>query len=225
MHLFDAARRFCGGNAIVGGGIPLAVGLALADRMQHREAVTACFFGDGAAAEGVFAESLNLAALWQVPVLFLCENNQYAMGTALRYSHANTDLSAKMAGFGVPCEPVDGMDVLAVEAATRRAVARIRDGAGPYFLEYRTYRFRAHSAFDSELYRSKQEVEEWKRRDPISGLVERLEQTGALSESDLAAMEADIQSEVDAAVAFAEVGNWEPVEDLTRFVYTEGPER
>jgi TPP-dependent pyruvate/acetoin dehydrogenase alpha subunit len=130
-----------------------------------------------------------------------------------------------MAGFGVPCEPVDGMDVLAVEAATRRAVARIRDGAGPYFLEYRTYRFRAHSAFDSELYRSKQEVEEWKRRDPISGLVERLEQTGALSESDLAAMEADIQSEVDAAVAFAEVGNWEPVEDLTRFVYTEGPER
>jgi len=108
MHLFDAARRFCGGNAIVGGGIPLAVGLALADRMQHREAVTACFFGDGAAAEGVFAESLNLAALWQVPVLFLCENNQYAMGTALRYSHANTDLSAKMAGFGVPCETVDG---------------------------------------------------------------------------------------------------------------------
>jgi TPP-dependent pyruvate/acetoin dehydrogenase alpha subunit len=159
-----------------------------------------------------------------VPVLFLCENNQYAMGTALRYSHANTDLCAKMSGFGVPCEAVDGMDVLAVEAATRRAVARIRGGAGPLFLEYRTYRFRAHSAFDSELYRSKQEVDEWKRRDPISALVQQLMQAGALSESDLATIEAEIASEVDAAVAFAEVGTWEPVEDLTRFVYTEGPE-
>jgi pyruvate dehydrogenase E1 component alpha subunit len=219
MHLFDASARFCGGNAIVGGGIPLAVGLALADSMQQRAAITACFFGDGAAAEGLFAESLNLAALWKVPVLFLCENNQYAMGTALRYSHANTDLCAKMAGFGVACEAVDGMDVLAVESATRRAAEAVRSGAGPYFLEYRTYRFRAHSAFDSELYRTKQEVEEWKRRDPVPALVSRLTADGTVVDVDT--LEREIEAEVQAAVDFAEAGQWEPVEDLTRFVYSE----
>jgi pyruvate dehydrogenase E1 component alpha subunit len=219
MHLFHASARVCGGNAIVGGGIPLAVGLALADAMQHRQAITACFFGDGAAAEGVFAESLNLAALWKLPVLFLCENNQYAMGTALRYSHANTDLCAKMAGFGVACEAVDGMDVLAVESATRRAAEAVRSGAGPYFLEYRTYRFRAHSAFDSELYRSKQEVEEWKRRDPIPALVARLTTEGTVVDIDT--LEREIKAEVQAAVDFGEDGQWEPVEDLTRFVYSE----
>jgi pyruvate dehydrogenase E1 component alpha subunit len=218
MHLFDASARFCGGNAIVGGGIPLAVGLALADAMQHREAITACFFGDGAAAEGVFAESLNLAALWKVPVLFLCENNQYAMGTALGYSHANTDLCAKMAGFGVACEAVDGMDVLDVESATRRAAEVVRTGRRPYFLEYRTYRFRAHSAFDSELYRTRQEVEEWKRRDPIPALVARLATEGIVVDMDR--LEREIEAEVQAAVAFAEAGQWEPVEDLTRFVYS-----
>jgi pyruvate dehydrogenase E1 component subunit alpha len=223
MHLFDAGTRFCGGNAIVGGGIPVAVGLALADQMQHREAITACFFGDGAAAEGVFAESVNLAALWHVPVLFLLENNQYAMGTALRYSHANTDLATKMAGFGVPCDAVDGMDVLAVEAATRRTAEAVRSGGGPHLLEYRTYRFRAHSAFDSELYRTRQEVEEWKVRDPISTLAQLLQQGGALSDAELANLDAEVQAEVEAAVAFAEAGHWEPVEDLCRFVYSEAP--
>jgi pyruvate dehydrogenase E1 component alpha subunit len=224
MHLFDASTRFCGGNAIVGGAIPIAVGLALADQMQHRRAITACFFGDGAAAEGIFAESLNLAALWQVPVLFLLENNQYAMGTALRYSHANTDLSVKMGSFGVPCEPVDGMDVRAVEAATRRAADLVRGGAGPHLLEYRTYRFRAHSAFDSELYRTKQEVEQWRLRDPIAVLIGQLKQAEALPDAELVSIEAEVQTEVDAAVAFAEAGVWEPVDDLTRFVYSEAPE-
>jgi pyruvate dehydrogenase E1 component alpha subunit len=219
MHLFDAATHLCGGNAIVGGGIPVAVGLALADAMQHRPAVTACFFGDGAAAEGVFAESLNLAALWKLPVLFLCENNLYAMGTALRYSHATTDLCAKMAGFGVPCEAVDGMDVLAVERATRRAAQAVRSGGGPYLLEYRTYRFRPHSAFDPELYRTKQELEEWKQRDSIPALVEVLEAAGTRVDLDL--LEREVNTEVQAAVEFAEAGTWEPVEDLTRFVYSE----
>jgi pyruvate dehydrogenase E1 component alpha subunit len=219
MHLFDAASRLVGGNAIVGGGIPLALGLALADAMQQRDAITACFFGDGAAAEGVFAESLNLAALWKLPVLFLCENNQYAMGTALRYSHATTDLCAKMAGFGVPSEPVDGMDVLAVEASTRRAADAVRSSGGPFFLEYRTYRFRAHSAFDPELYRSKDEVAQWRRRDPIPMLTARLEVEGGTI--DLEQFEREIDAEVLAAVDFAESANWEPVEDLTRFVYSE----
>lgn len=221
MHLFDAATRFCGGNAIVGGGIPLAVGLALADRMQGRQAATACFFGDGAAAEGVFAESLNLAALWKLPVLFLCENNQYAMGTALRYSHANTDLCAKMAGFGVPSEPVDGMDVLAVEEATRRAADAVRSGAGPFFLEYRTYRFRPHSAFDVELYRTKEEVERWKKRDPIVTFSALLREDGLLEDAALERLEREVEAEVATSVELAEAGHWEPVEDLTRFVYSE----
>jgi TPP-dependent pyruvate/acetoin dehydrogenase alpha subunit len=155
-------------------------------------------------------------------VLFLCENNQYAMGTALRYSHANTDLCAKMAGFGVPCEAVDGMDVLAVEAATRRAAAGVRDGGGPAFLEYRTYRFRAHSAFDTELYRTKAEVEQWKLRDPITTLTEQLRVGGGLSDQDLAALEAEVEAEIQSAIDFAEAGQWEPAEDLTRFVYSEG---
>jgi pyruvate dehydrogenase E1 component alpha subunit len=219
MHLFDAPSRLCGGSAIVGGGIPVAVGLALADAMQHRQAITACFFGDGAAAEGVFAESLNLAALWRLPVLFLCENNLYAMGTALRYSHATTDLCAKMGGFGVPCEAVDGMDVLAVEHATRRAAETVRSGSGPYLLEYRTYRFRPHSAFDPELYRSKQEVQEWKQRDPIPALAEALTTAGAAV--DLERLEREVEAEVQASVDFAEAAGWEPVEDLTRFVYSE----
>ena len=155
MHLFDVPRRFYGGNAIVGGGLPLAVGLALADRMQGRARVTACFFGDGAAAEGVFHESMNLAALWKLPVLFLCENNLYAMGTALHRAQAETDLALRAASYGLTSWPVDGMDVLAVEKASRRAVDRIRNGGGPCFLELRTYRFRAHSMYDPDRYRDR----------------------------------------------------------------------
>jgi len=221
MHLFDAATRFYGGNAIVGGGLPLAVGLALADHMQGRRRVTCCFFGDGAVAEGEFHESMNLAALWQLPVLFVCENNLYAMGTALQLAQSVTDLVHKVASYGVPAMPVDGMDVLAVEAAAQHAAAAVRTGEGPYFLECRTYRFRAHSMFDAELCRSKAEVEEWKRRDPIATFVRRVQAQGLLSDADLARIEGEAAREVDKAVAFAEAGTWEPVEDLTRFVYTE----
>src|SRR3989304_3505781 len=143
--VFGGARRFYGGHAIVGGGLPVAVGLALADRMQGRPRVTACFFGDGAVAEGEFHESLNLAALWRLPVLFLCENTLYAMGTALERHQAQPDLRLKALGYAVPSEAVDGMEVLAVEEATRRAAAGVRRGDGPFLLELRTYRFRAHS--------------------------------------------------------------------------------
>lgn len=220
MHLFDAATRFYGGNAIVGGGLPLAVGLALADRMRDRPGVTACFFGEGAVAEGEFHESMNLAALWKLPVLFLCENNLYAMGTALTLSESQTDIAAKAAGYQVDAEPVDGMDVLAVEAAARRAVDAIRGGGGPRFLELRTYRFRPHSMFDPELYRDKQEVEAWKRRGPIVTFTRQLRDAGLLDDAALAAIEAEVECEVEAAVAFAEAGGWEPVEHLTRDVYT-----
>jgi pyruvate dehydrogenase E1 component alpha subunit len=220
MHLFDAKTRFFGGNAIVAGGLPVAVGLALSDKMQKRDRVTCCFFGEGAMAEGEFHESINLAALWRLPVLFLCENNLYAMGTALDRSESVTDLTRKAAAYDVRAEAVDGMDVIAVETAAQKAVAAVRAG-GPYFLECRTYRFRAHSMYDPELYRAKAEVDEWKKRDPILSLVERLQDDGILKDTHLASLESSVAAEVEKAVAFAEAGTWEPVKDLTRFVYSE----
>jgi pyruvate dehydrogenase E1 component alpha subunit len=223
MHVFDAATRFYGGNAIVGGGLPLAVGLALADRMLRRDRVTACFFGEGAAAEGEFHESLNLASLWRLPVLFVCENNLYAMGTALDRSEAETDIHRKAESYRVTSEVVDGMDPVAVEAAAARAVAAVRSGQGPWFIEARTYRFRAHSMFDAELYREKAEVETWKKRDPIPRLRSWMQETGALHEPELAAIESAVDAEVDDAVAFAEAGQWEPLEDLATDVYAGEP--
>lgn len=221
MHLFDAARRFYGGYAIVGGGLPVAVGLALADKLQRRNRVTACFFGDGAVAEGEFHEALNLAALWHLPVLFLCENNLYAMGTALRRHQAQTDISVKAEAEGVRAEVVDGMDVLAVEAATKRAANFVRENGEPYLIEYQTYRFRAHSMYDAELYRAKEEVEAWKKQCPIATFTRRLRESEMLADIDLAALEASVANEIDRAIAFAEAGEWEPVEDLTKDVYTE----
>ena len=156
MHVFDAATRFYGGNAIVGGGLPVAVGLALADTMLRRPRVTVCFFGDGAVAEGEFHESMNLAALWKLPVLFVCENNLYAMGTRIERALSQIDVTAKARAYGMAADSVDGMDVVAVEDAAARAQRRSSEPAhGPYFLECRTYRFRAHSMFDAELYRDK----------------------------------------------------------------------
>ncbi len=220
MHLFDASRRFYGGNAIVGGGLPLAVGLALADKLQGRRRVTACFFGEGAVAEGEFHESMNLAALWKLPVLFCCENNLYAMGTALARSESQTDLALKAAGYELPAWSVDGMDVLAVEDAAHRAAATVRDGQEPCFLELRTYRFRAHSMYDPDLYRTREEVDAWKRHDPIPALAERLRETG-FGDDDLAALDSEVVAEVDQAVAFADAGTLEPVEELERFVTCE----
>lgn len=220
MHFFDAARRFYGGLAIVGGGLPVAVGLALADNMHKRPLVTACFFGDGAVAEGEFHESLNLAALWKLPVLFLCENNLYAMGTALGRHQSQTDIAHKADAYAIPAEAVDGMDVLAVESATRKAVNFVRQGGGPYFIEYRTYRFRAHSMYDAELYRTKDEVAQWKLRDPIASFRQHLRAQELLHDADIEKMETAIAAEIAEAVAFAEAGEWEPIEDLTRDVYT-----
>lgn len=223
MHFFDEARRLYGGLAIVAGGLPVAVGLALADKMQGRPQVTACFFGDGAVAEGEFHESLNLAALWKLPVLFLCENNLYAMGTALARHQSQPDIAAKAQAYALPSEAVDGMDVSAVHQATARAVELVRKGPGPYLLEYRTYRFRAHSMYDAELYRTKDEVAEWKQRDPITSLTARLRQASWLVDADLAAMETDIAAELEGAVAFSEASPWEPVQDLTKDLYSERP--
>jgi pyruvate dehydrogenase E1 component alpha subunit len=221
MHLFDAKTRFYGGNAIVGGGIPIAVGLALADKMRGERRVTCCFFGEGAVAEGEFHESMNLSVLWQLPVLFICENNLYAMGTALKLSESVTDLTKKASSYGITSEAVDGMDVLAVEAAAKKATTAVKTDDRPYFLECRTYRFRGHSAFDTELYRAKTEVEEWKKHDPIVNFIQSLKDQGFLSDADLEKIEREVTTEIEEAVAFAEAGTWEPVENLTRFVYSE----
>jgi pyruvate dehydrogenase E1 component alpha subunit len=223
MHLFDAATRFYGGNAIVAGALPLAVGFAMADKMNHRPNVSACFFGEGAMAEGEFHEAMNLAALWQLPVLFICENNLYAMGTALARSQAQTVLTEKAATYGMTAEAVDGMDVLAVEQAARKAIDSIRGGNGPCFLEMRTYRFRAHSMFDPQLYREKAEVEEWKQRDPVDRLKKQMGGKRWITNEDLSRIEAEVKAELDDAVQFAESSPLEDVGDLLKFVYSETP--
>jgi pyruvate dehydrogenase E1 component alpha subunit len=221
MHIFDVARKFYGGNAIVGGGLPIAVGLALAEKLAHRQGVAACFFGEGAVAEGEFHETLNLAALWKLPVLFVCENNLYAMGTALARSESVTDICSKAACYGMPALALDGMDVLAVESAARLAVGAIRAGAGPQFLECRTFRFRAHSMFDAQLYRDKSEVEEWRKRGPLISFTTHCKARGLITEEDFLRLEREADAEVDAATAFADAAEFEPLADLERFVYAE----
>ncbi|WP_372528042.1 pyruvate dehydrogenase (acetyl-transferring) E1 component subunit alpha [Piscinibacter sp.] len=218
MHLFHAPTRFYGGNAIVGGGLPIAVGLALAAKLQEERRVTACFFGEGAVAEGAFHEAMNLAALWQLPVLFCCENNRYAMGTALERSESQTDLCAKAASYRMAVQSADGMDVVAVHEAINAAAKQIRADRRPIFVELRTYRFRAHSMFDAELYRDKAEVEAWKTRGPIHTYSARLKAQGLLTEAQFLEIDARVEDEVAHAVAFAEAGSWEPVEDLLRDV-------
>ena len=221
MHLFSRDSHFFGGSAIVGGGLPLAVGVGLAQKMGHRDGITACFFGDGATAEGVYHESLNLAALWQLPVVFMLENNFYAMGTGIERAQARTNLAARALGYGMPAEAVDGMDVLACEEAAHRAVAHVRAGGGPYLLEFRTYRFRAHSMYDPELYRSRDEVDRWRQRDPIPALEALLRTGAAVNDDTFERLETEVMAEVSDSIAFAEAGTDEPVADLTRFVYSE----
>ncbi|WP_432695509.1 pyruvate dehydrogenase (acetyl-transferring) E1 component subunit alpha [Marinobacterium sp. YM272] len=226
MHLFDKDTHFIGGNAIVGGGMPVAVGYALASKMraakmQNSGAVAWCIFGEGAMAEGEFHESMNLAALWQLPVVFCCENNYYAMGTALERSESETHLVEKARSYKVSAEVVDGMDVLATEAAAKRAADSARAGNGPYFLEFQTYRFKAHSMFDAERYRSKAEVHEHELHGPLRTFDARLEASGLLDDKKRESLEAEIAREIDSAVAFAEAGTLEPVSELGRFVYSE----
>lgn len=220
MHLFHAPSRFYGGNAIVAGGLPVATGLALADRLRGEPHITACFFGDGAVAEGEFHECLNLAALWQLPVLFCCENNRYAMGTALERAQSETDLALKARGYRMAAWSVDGMDVEAVFRAVSAAAEGIRAGGGPHFLELRTYRFRAHSMYDPDRYRDKAEIKQWMQRDPLRLYRERLVAEG-VTEQELDAVDQEVVRQVDSAVQFAEQGHDEPVETLTRHVYAE----
>jgi TPP-dependent pyruvate/acetoin dehydrogenase alpha subunit len=182
--------------------------------------VTACFFGEGAVAEGEFHESLNLAALWKLPVLFLCENNLYAMGTPIAQELAQTDVHERAASYGIPARAVDGMHVLEVEAAAREAADAVRTTGEPRFLELRAYRFRAHSMADPDLYRTRDEIERWRHRDPIADFDALMREAGLLADEDVAALEADVAAELDEAIAFADAAPIEPVDDLLTDVTT-----
>jgi pyruvate dehydrogenase E1 component alpha subunit len=221
MHLFDVSKCLYGGNAIVAGHLPMAVGMALALKKQKKNNIVCCFFGEGAIAEGEFHEAMNLAALWKVPLLFVCENNLYAMGTALKYTHSMLELEKKGIIYGIDSVAVDGMDLTAVMNAANVATEKIRETGKPFFLVCNTYRFRAHSMFDAELYRNKSEVDEWKKRDPIPAFYNFLLQKKFITEYEMNQMETQIEVEVQHAVDFAEMGTWEAKEDLTKFVYSE----
>jgi pyruvate dehydrogenase E1 component alpha subunit len=224
MHIFDRSRNFIGGNAIVGGALPMAVGMALALKHKKSSALAACFFGEGAMAEGEFHEAINLAAVWELPVLFLCENNFYAMGTALERWESQVNLVKHAESYGVASRSVDGMDVMEVHHAAKEATCFIREFKKPFFLECQTYRFRAHSMFDAEKYRSKDEVEQWKKRDPIKHFGQELMKSGVIVPSDLQDIERQCQNELQMAIKEADAGAVEPATDLLRYTYAESVE-
>jgi TPP-dependent pyruvate/acetoin dehydrogenase alpha subunit len=221
MHIFDVEKRFYGGNAIVAGALPLAVGLALANKIQKKHDVVVCFFGEGAVAEGEFHESLNLAQLWQLPILFVCENNGYAMGTALAISESEQHVFRKAQSYGLRAHSIDGMNVVEVESAATQYCQIIRKGDGPCLLECNTYRFRGHSMFDTQLYRESDEVESWKSKGPIIKLQRWLEANGKLSSAELKLIEDQVADEINQSVAFAESSEVEDVSDLYLGVYAE----
>jgi pyruvate dehydrogenase E1 component alpha subunit len=206
MHLFDVSRRFMGGHGIVGGHIPLATGIGFAIKYRAADQVCVCFFGEAAANIGAFHEALNMASVWKLPVVFVCENNRYGMGTAFERVAAVTDVVEHACSYDMAAEMVNGMDVLAVHRATERAVQRARKGGHPTLLEVRTYRFMGHSMSDPlhGVYRTKDEVETQKKRDPIAQLALRLKQESVIDDARLAALEGEVRAEVDAAVKFAE---------------------
>jgi pyruvate dehydrogenase E1 component alpha subunit len=222
MHLFDAERRFMGGYGIVGGNLPLAAGMGLAADYLGTEDATLCMFGDGATNQGTFGETMNLAALWKLPVVFMVINNQFGMGTALERHSAVTDLSVKAAGFGVPGTKCDGMDVLDTHAVLTEALRCAREERRPQLVEAVTYRFRGHSMADPEEYRSKEEVEEWRGRDPIVSFSKRLVDEGVLKEKEVEELDAKALAEVDEAVRFADESPFPDLDSLYDDVYVLG---
>jgi pyruvate dehydrogenase E1 component alpha subunit len=224
MHLFDVTKSFFGGYAIVAGHMPLACGLALAEQYKRTDRIVANFIGDGAVNEGEFHEALNLASVWKLPVIFICENNLYGMGTAMRRVSALVEVYKRAEAYGIDAEQVDGMDVLAVHEATSRLAATVRAGGGPAFLEAICFRFRGHSMADAELYRTKEEVEYWRKLDPIAQLTNRLLADKSITPSDIAGMQAGADSIAAEAVLFAEESPEPALESLMRHVYEERPD-
>ena len=223
MHLFDKSHNFLGGHAIVGSHLPVAAGVGFAIKYRGGDQVIVCYFGDGAVAEGEFHESLNLAALWKLPVIYLCENNRYAMGTSLERALAQTEIWKFGQTYGIPSEAVDGMDVLAVRDTVARAVERARRDKAPALIEARTYRFRGHSMRDpaGAVYRTKEEVEREKLRDPIVTFRERAQKAGLITDDDVRAIDKDVNDLIDEAVAFAEASPEPPLTDLFTDIFKE----
>jgi pyruvate dehydrogenase E1 component alpha subunit len=219
MHIFDAERRFMGGYGIVGGNLPIAAGLALSADFKGEDAVTVCMFGDGASNAGNFGETMNLAALWSLPILFLVENNLYGMGTAVERHSAQTDLSKKAEGYGVPGRRIDGMDVLAVRESVAEGVRLAREERRPTLIEAFTYRYRGHSAADPEVYREREEVDEWRQKDPIESFARRCIEAGVLGERELQEVRDKAEQTVLAAVEFAEASEEPPLDTLYESLY------
>jgi len=218
MHMFDLERRFMGGYGIVGGNLPLAAGIALSSDYRGTDEVTVCVFGDGAANQGTFGETLNLAALWKLPVVFMVTNNQFGMGTALERHSAQPDLHRRGEGFGVPGLRCDGMDVVDTHAVLREAIEKVRSDRRPLLVEALTYRFRGHSAADPEEYRTKEQVAEWRKRDPIPTFAERLE----LDKDDVDELDKAAVERIDEAVSFADSSDFPPPESIYDHVYVLG---
>ena len=219
MHIFDAERRFMGGYGIVGGNLPIAAGLALGSQYKGEDAITVCMFGDGASNTGNFGETMNLAALWKLPIFFLVENNLYGMGTAVERHSAQTDLSKKAEGYGISGTRVDGMDVVAVREGVAEGLRQAREEQRPTVLEAFTYRYRGHSAADPEVYREREEVEEWQGKDPIETFARRCVEAGVLGEREVQQVRDEAEATVKAAVEFAEASPEPPLETMYEGLY------
>jgi acetoin:2,6-dichlorophenolindophenol oxidoreductase subunit alpha len=220
MHIADVSKGNLGANGIVGGGIPIAVGAALSAKKRKTSQVVVCFFGDGANNEGAFHESINMAAIWKLPVLFVCENNGYGMSVSTKRSTAVADVATRAAGYDIPGVIVDGNDFAAVAEASFLATERARRGEGPTLIECKTYRTRGHSRSDRNRYRSKDEIEEWLRRDPIGRFEAELTTLGILPQSQIDAIRADVEREIADGITFAMASPAPPITDVTRYVYT-----
>jgi pyruvate dehydrogenase E1 component alpha subunit len=219
MHLYDRERNFHGGYAIVAGACPIAVGLGLGVQYREGDQVVMCFFGDGATNQGVYHEALNLAGLWKLPIVFVCENNEYAIGTSVERSSAERDLAKKASVYGMPAERVDGMDFFKMVSVAQRAVARARKGEGPSFIEARCYRYRGHSMSDPATYRSKEEVDFWRSRDVLERLRSQVRHDFEVPDEELDRIDAEVRQEIEAAVAFAEEGGELSLEEARKLVY------
>lgn len=221
MHLADPERNFWGGYAIVGGHLPIACGLALASQYQEQNAVVLAYFGDGSTNTGAFHEALNFAGLWKLPVLFICENNRYGMGTAVEYASAVPQMTQKAEGHGIPAVQIDGQNVLEVLEATKKALEHCRSGEGPYFIEAMTYRFRGHSMADPEAYRTREEVEQHRADDPIVRFRTKLIDEGTATAEELDQIDADVEEEMERAVQFADESPEPDPSTLTDYVFVE----
>ena len=221
MHMFDKENNFYGGHGIVGGQIPLGAGIAFAEKYKGTDNVAIAYMGDGAVRQGALTETFNMAALWKLPVIFVCENNGYAMGTSVERTTVQTDIYKLGEPYGIPSAPVDGMDPVAVHTAMDEAVQRARAGEGPTFLEIRTYRYKGHSMSDPQKYRTKDEVEQYKAKDPVETIKHAILEKGYADEKWIEGIEAKIKAQVDEAVKFAEESPWPDPSELYEDVYVE----